>query len=107
MVAVVGSGRLFSAVMLFVIWGFYMRIYYQVSAGFKFSSSKPLLVSLSLHSTSEYFPWLVNSVSSPLSQSRFFHSITQANHYIDYLYRVHPSCAVPRPVLDSNQPLLF
>jgi hypothetical protein len=84
-----------------------MRTYYQVSAGYKFSGCKPLLVSLSLYSTSEYVPWLVSSAASPLSLSRFFHSVKQANHYIDYLYRVYPSCAVPRPVLDSNQPLLF
>jgi hypothetical protein len=84
-----------------------MRVYYQVVAGFKFSGSKPLLVSLSLHSTKEYFPWLVGSASFPLSQSRFFHTVAGANHYIDYLYRVYPSCAVPRPGLDSNQLLLF
>jgi hypothetical protein len=84
-----------------------MRVYYQVVAGFKFSGSKPLLVSLSLHSTKKYFPWLVGSANSPLSYSRFFQTVTQANHYIDYLYRVYPSCAVSHPVLDSKQPLLF
>jgi hypothetical protein len=92
--------------------GVFMRVYYQVVAGFRFSGSKLLLVSLSLHSTKEYFPWLVGSASSPLSQSRFFHTVTQANNYIEYLYRVYPSCAVPRPVAylryeDSKQLLLF
>jgi hypothetical protein len=79
-----------------------MRIYYQVIAGFAFSAGKPSLVSLSLHSTSEYFPFLVGSYTT-LSNSRFFHTVTQANHYINYLYSRYPNSKAPRPVLDALQ----
>jgi len=81
-----------------------MRTYYQVSAGFKLSRCRPSLVSLSLHSTSVYFPFLVGSV---LSQSRFFYSAKEAQGYINYLYKVYPTTTVPYPVLDALQPLLF
>jgi hypothetical protein len=87
--------------------GFFMRVYYQVIAGFKLSGGKPSLVSLSLHSTSEYFPFLVPSWSSCLSHSRFFKTVNQAKEYINYLYRIYPLCAIPYPVLDNKQLLLF
>jgi acyl-CoA thioesterase len=84
-----------------------MRTYYQVCAGFKFSGCKPLLVSLSLHSTPEYFSYLAGSVSSPLSHSQYFHTLPEANHYISYLFSRYPNSTAPRPVLDALQPLLF
>jgi hypothetical protein len=101
-----GSWRFFLP-SYFVLFGAFMCIYYQVVSGFKLSRCKPSLVSLSLHSTTEYYTWLVRSASSPLSQSRFFLNVTDANLYIDYLFHVYPSCSLPRPVLDSNQILLF
>jgi hypothetical protein len=83
-----------------------MRFYYQVIAGFAFSAGKPSLVSLSLHSTPEYFPFLVGSYTT-LSHSRYFHTVAQANHYINYLYSRYPNSkaanTVSRPVLDALQ----
>jgi hypothetical protein len=84
-----------------------MRIYYQVCTGFKFSGCKPQLVSLSLHSTSEYFPYLAGSPTSLLSHSRFFHTVPEAEHYISYLFSRYPNSTTPRPVLDALQPSLF
>jgi hypothetical protein len=84
-----------------------MRSYYQVSATFKLSGCKPSLVSLSLHTTSLYFPFLVGSISSLLSHSRFFRSVPEANQYIDYLFSRYPTSTAPRPVLDAKQPTLF
>jgi hypothetical protein len=84
-----------------------MRSYYQVSATFKLCRGKPLLVSLSLHTTSIYFPFPVFSTSSLLSHSRFFHTVPAAQGYISYLFSRHPTSSVPRPVLDAGQPLLF
>jgi len=84
-----------------------MRHYYQVSSSYKFSQGKPSLVSLSLHSTSIYFPFLVGSPFYLLSHSRFFHTQKEANHYINYLFARYPNCGLARPVLDAHQLLLF
>jgi hypothetical protein len=91
--------------------GFCMSMYYQVCSTFTLSGGRPQLVNLSLHSTLEYFPYLVGSHTSLLSHSRYFHSIPEANHYIGYLYSRYPNSApqrgTPRPVLDALQLLLF
>jgi len=84
-----------------------MSTYYQVYASYKLSAGKPSLVGLSLHSTSVYFPYLVGSYTSLLSQSRYFHTVKEAEHYINYLYSRYPDSTAPRPVLDALQPLLF
>jgi len=84
-----------------------MRTYYQVIATFKLSGGKPSLSALSLHSTQEYFPFLVPSIGSLLSHSRFFHSLPKANLYIEYLFSRYPDSAAPRPILDAKQLLLF
>jgi hypothetical protein len=72
-----------------------MKTYFQVCAGFALSGCKPSLVSLSLHSVNIYFPFLVGSVSSYLSHSRYFHSIPQAQDYINYLFKRYPNTTVP------------
>jgi len=82
-------------------------MFYQVSATFRLSGGKPSLSGLSLHSTSEYFPYLVGSPFSLFSQSRYFHTQKQANHYISYLLALFPNCGLARPVLDAQQLLLF
>jgi len=84
-----------------------MSVYYQVYVSFKFVNGKAKLASLSLHSSSVYFPFLVPSLSSVLSYSRFFHTQKEANQYIDYLFKHHPNSGLPRPTLDALQPLLF
>ena len=84
-----------------------MRTYYQVSAAFKFSHGRPLLVSLSFYSTAVYFSSLIGSFTSLPSLSRCFHTVPEANHYIDYLYSRYPNSTAPRPVLDALQFLLF
>jgi hypothetical protein len=91
---------------LFVVLGFFMS-YYQVSASYKLSSGKPSLVCVLLHSTKSYFPYLVSSCSSYLSQSRYFHTITGADYYINYLFSRYPHCGLSRPVLDASQFTLF
>jgi hypothetical protein len=84
-----------------------MKTYYQVFARFSLSAGKPSLVSLSLHSTSEYFPFLVRSLTSMLAHSRFFYTVPQAQTYIDYLYSRYPDSTATPPVLDSTQLDLF
>ena len=84
-----------------------MKSYYQVCATYKLLSGKPSLVSLSFHTTPVYFPFLVGSYTSPLSQSRYFRTVKKANNYINYLYLRYPNSTAPRPVLDASQPLLF
>ena len=84
-----------------------MRVYYQVVAGFKLTRGKPSLISLSLHSTSVFSPYMVGSSSSVLSYSRFFRTVTEAENYITYLFSIYPNCGLPRPVLDASQPRLF
>jgi hypothetical protein len=84
-----------------------MKTYYQVCAKYAFQKGKAQLASLSLHSTSEYFPYLVSSGNSLLVQSRFFHSVPEAEHYIKYLFTRHPKSTALFPVLDANQLLLF
>jgi hypothetical protein len=99
------AGNLFLFVQLSA-WCF-VSTYYQVCATYKLSASKPPLVGLSLHSTSEYFPFLVGSPTSYLSQSRYFHTVWEAEHYINYLFSRYPDSTAPRPVLDADQFLLF
>jgi hypothetical protein len=89
-----------------LVWGLFMRTYYQVYVSFKLSRGKPSLVSLSLHSSYIYFPFLVGSVSFSLSHSRYFHSVKEAQGYISYLYKRFPTTTAPYPVLDALQPLL-
>jgi len=84
-----------------------MSTHYQVFTTYTLTKDKPQLVNISFHSTKEYFPFIVRSYSSMLSQSRYFHTQKQANHYIDYLFSRYPSTAVKRPVLDAKQFLLF
>jgi hypothetical protein len=84
-----------------------MSSYYQVCARYAFQKGKAQLVKLSFHTTSEYVPYLVSSVNSPLVLSRFFHSVPEAEHYINYLFTRHPTSTAPRPVLDAHQLLLF
>jgi len=84
-----------------------MRTYYEVYVSFKLVRGKSYLVGLSLHSSAVYFPYLVSSVSSFLSHSRYFHSVKEAQGYISYLYKHFPTTTVPYPVLDALQPLLF
>jgi hypothetical protein len=89
-----------------------MVSYYQVIAGFKFSGSKPLLISLSLHTTHTYCSSLFRLPRPPLSISRIFHTLPQANSYIGYLYSRYPRehsshSTAQRPVLDPLQLLLF
>jgi hypothetical protein len=81
--------------------------YYQVCVTYKFVSGKPSLSSLSLHSTPEYFPFLVGSPTSLLSHSRFFHTQKEANIYINYLFSRYPNSGLKPPVLDALQLLLF
>ena len=84
-----------------------MKTYYQVFARFSLSGGKPSLVSLSLYSTSEYFPFLVASLILSLAHSRFFYTVSQAQTYIDYLYTRYPDSTATPPVLDSDQLDLF
>ena len=84
-----------------------MSSYYQVCARYALQHGKPQLVSLSLHTTSEYVPYLVNSEFSHLVLSRFFHSVPEAEHYINYLFTRHPKSTAAFPVLDADQLLLF
>jgi hypothetical protein len=83
-----------------------MRVYYQVCASYSFRAGKASLSGLSLHSTSEYFPFLVGSYTS-LSNSMYFRTLAQAQQYISYLLSRYPKSAVARPVLDPQQLLLF
>jgi hypothetical protein len=83
-----------------------MSLNYQVCSSFSFSKSKPALVAVTLHTTSEYFPFLVGSNSS-LSNSRFFRSLSQAQNYISYLFSRYPASTAARPVLAAEQLLLF
>jgi hypothetical protein len=84
-----------------------MSHYYQVCCSYKLNKGKPSLVGLSLHTTSNYFPFLVGSDTSYLSNSRYFHSLHEANGYINYLFTRFPHYGLPRPVLDAQQLLLF
>ena len=84
-----------------------MRVYYQVLSGFKLTKGKPSLISLSLHSSSVFHPYIVDSGYSPLYCSRFFHTLQEADNYITYLFSIYPKCGLPRPVLDASQLLLF
>jgi hypothetical protein len=80
---------------------------YQVCSTFKFSGSKAKLVNLSFHSTAEFQSPYNPYVNSVLNQSRFFHSVPEAQGFISYLYSRHPEYTAPRPVLDAQQLLLF
>ena len=84
-----------------------MSTHYQVFTTYTLTKGKPQLVNISYRSTKEYYPFIVGSYSSMLSQSRYFHTQKEANQYIDYLYLRYPNTAAPRPVLDAKQYLLF
>jgi hypothetical protein len=80
---------------------------YQVCSTFKFSGSKAKLVNLSFHSTTEFQSLYNPSVYAVLNQSHFFHSVTEVQDYISWLYCRHPEYTAPRPVLDAIQLRLF
>ena len=84
-----------------------MATYYQVISSFSLSHGKPQLVSVSLHTTTVYFPFLVGSCPYKLQNSRFFHSVPEAEHFITYLFSRYPNSTAPRPVLDADQLSLF
>jgi hypothetical protein len=82
-------------------------MYYQVCSTYKFFHGKAKLVNLSFHSTTEFqFPYN-SSMYAVLNQSRFFHSVPEAQGFISYLYSRHKGYTAPRPVLDANQLSLF
>jgi hypothetical protein len=82
---------------------------FQVIADFKFSGCRPLLVGLSLHSTSAACnSWPVPaSLHRFTSISRIFKTLREAKSYINHLKERYPKCPVPFPVLDKEQNLLF
>jgi len=84
-----------------------MSTYYQVYAQFSLVSGKPSLVSISLHTSYVYFPYLVGSYTSFMSQSRYFSTLPEAQDYIGYLFTRHPTSTAPPPVLDALQLSLF
>jgi len=84
-----------------------MKTYYQVCVIFSLSHGKPILENLSLHSTSVYFPFLLMSHNTPLSYSRFFQKVSEAENYINYLFSRHPNSKAKRPVLDASQLILI
>jgi hypothetical protein len=71
------------------------------------SHGTPHLVSLSLHSTTQYLPFLVGSIPLKLSISRFFLSLQEAENYISYLFLRYPASTAQRPILDAKQLSLF
>jgi len=97
----------FYASYFFVVWGFFVSLYYQVCARYVFQKGKPQLASVTFHTTSEYFPYLVPSPSIHLQQSRFFHTVREAEQYISFLFSRYPNTAVQRPILDADQLALF
>jgi hypothetical protein len=82
-------------------------MYYQVCSTYRFFNGKVQLASLSLHTTTEYYPYLVGSYFPKLSNSRFFTCIKEAQGYISYLNSRYPEYTAPRPVLDAYQLSLF
>jgi nucleosome binding factor SPN SPT16 subunit len=84
-----------------------MTIYYQVCPSYALFKGKPQLVSVSLHSTPEYHQSIIITASKPLSTSRFFHNVTQAQTYISYLFSRYPNSKLKKPVLDANQLSFF
>jgi hypothetical protein len=82
---------------------------FQVIADFKFSGCRPMLVGLSLHSTSA----ACTTIPAPASLSRFtsisriFKTLREAKSYINHLQGRYPNCPISFPVLDKEQNLLF
>jgi len=85
----------------------FMSSHYQVYVQFSVSSGKPSLIGVSLHSTSQYFPFLVFSPTSSPSYSRYFQTVPEAQAYISYLFTRYPQSTAPPPKLDALQLLLF
>jgi len=83
-----------------------MSIYYKVCASFIFAKNKPQLISVNFYTTSEYFPILISSCNSPFI-SRYFHTVPEAENYINYLFSRYPDTTAERPILDADQLLLF
>jgi len=84
-----------------------MKTYYQVCVRFSLYHGKPSLESLSFHSTTIYFPFLVMSHCPALSHSRFFQSVSEAEKYINYLFSRYPNSKANKPILDALQQRLF
>jgi hypothetical protein len=84
-----------------------MATYYQVSARFSLYVGKPLLDSLSLNTTNRFVRFLFHPANSFRTISRVFHTLPQAQKYIEYLFSRHPNSTAPPPTLDANQPPLF
>ena len=83
-----------------------MKTYFQVCARYALQKGIPQLVGLSLHSTSDFFPFIIFT-NSPFVYSRFFKSVQEAENFINYLFTHYPNSTAPRPVLDANQNNLF
>jgi hypothetical protein len=80
---------------------------YQVCSTYKFVACKVKLVSLSLHSTTEFQSPYTSSFYAVLNQSRYFHHLSEAQGYISYLYLHHQEYTAERPMLDAQQLSLF
>jgi len=89
--------------------GVFMAQRYMVISNFSFTKGRPLLVSLSLHSTKaacSKFP-LPGSLVRFTSNKRIFSTLKEAKSYITYLLAVYPNSPATFPVLDKEQPELF
>ena len=86
-----------------------MALHYQVTAEFCFSSGRPSLAGLSLHSTQAACTlWPVpGSIVKLASISRIFPTLKEAHSYITYLLGLYSNSPVPFPVLDKGQQELF
>jgi hypothetical protein len=84
-----------------------MRIYYKVCTGYKLACGKPQLVSVTLHSSTAYYPFLVCSTIPALLNTRYFRSAQEAHRYINYLFMRYPQSGLPYPALDAGQHVLF
>jgi hypothetical protein len=84
-----------------------MKYYYEVCVTVKFFEGKPHLESMSLNSTTEYYPFLVDNYDPVWSQSHFFHTLPEAYDFIKSEFSYYFDSTVPYPVLDGDQQYFF
>jgi len=80
---------------------------YSVSATFNMSGSKKSLINISICRIFDFLPDYSREYSFGLVKSRCFHSMEQAEEYINSLYETYPEYTAPRPKLWAEPLVLF
>jgi hypothetical protein len=99
--------RIYYQLIFAVLFGYGMSVYYQVCPYYQFCGSKAKLLHITLYTAPGFHSYYNSSPVSCLHHPVSFHTLPQAQGYINYLVSRHPNTPVISKLVKCVQPLLF